>query len=48
MRLGTLWGTILTTILHIISITCSFLTDPYTPEDLIVFRKKRIMVKILL
>ena len=41
MRYGTFWGTILTTILHIISITCSFLTDPYTPEDLIVFRKKK-------
>ena len=41
MRYGTLFATILTTILHIISIVCSFLTDPYTPEDLIVFRKNK-------
>ena len=31
----------MTTILHIISITCSFLTNPYTPEDLIVYRKSK-------
>ena len=41
MRMGTFLGTLLTTILHIISITCSFLTDPYTPEDLIVYRKSK-------
>ena len=41
MKFGILLGTILTTILHIISIVCAFLTDPYTPEDLIVFRKNK-------
>ena len=41
MKLGTLFGTILTTILHFVSITCAFLTNPYDPEDLIVFRKKK-------
>ena len=41
MRLGTLFGIILTTILHILSIICSFLTDPITPEDLIIYRKNK-------
>ena len=41
MRMATIWGTILTTILHFISIICSFLTNPYDPEDLIVFRKNK-------
>ena len=41
MEYSTFFGTLLTTILHIISITCSFLTDPYTPEDLIVYRKNK-------
>lgn len=41
MKFGILLGTLLTTILHIISIVCAFLTDPYTPEDLIVFRKNK-------
>ena len=41
MKYSTFFGTLLTTILHIISITCSFLTDPYTPEDLIVYRKNK-------
>ena len=41
MKWGTFLGTLLTTILHIISITCSFLTDPYSPEDLIVYRKNK-------
>lgn len=41
MKLGTFFGTVLTTLLHIISIVCAFLTDPYTPEDLIVFRKQK-------
>ena len=39
MSLGTIFATILTTILHIVSIICSFLTDPYTPEDLVIYRK---------
>ena len=41
MKLGAFFGTLLTTILHVISIVCAFLTDPYTPEDLIVFRKSK-------
>ena len=41
MRWGTFFATCLTTALHIISIVCSFLTDPYQPEDLIVFRKNK-------
>ena len=41
MKLSTFLGTLLTTVLHYISITCSFLTDPVTPEDLIVFRKSK-------
>ena len=41
MKLSTLFATILTTALHIISIVCSFLTDPYTPEDLVIYRKSK-------
>jgi len=41
MSLGTIFGTILTTALHIVSIVCSFLTDPITPEDLIIYRKSK-------
>ena len=41
MKYSTFFGTLLTTILHFISITCSFLTNPYDPEDLIVFRKNK-------
>ena len=41
MKIATFLGTLLTTVLHYISITCSFLTDPVTPEDLIVFRKSK-------
>ena len=41
MKIGTILGTILTTILHIISIVCGFLTDPITPEDLIIYRKNK-------
>jgi amino acid permease len=41
MNLSTILGTILTTILHFVSIICSFLTNPYAPEDLIVFRKSK-------
>jgi len=41
MKIATFLGTLLTTALHYISITCSFLTDPVTPEDLIVFRKSK-------
>ena len=41
MKLGTFYATLLTTALHIISIICSFLTNPYEPEDLIVYRKNK-------
>ena len=41
MRYGVLFATCLTTVLHIISIVCSYLTNPYSPEDLILYRKKR-------
>ena len=41
MKLSTLFATILTTVLHIVSIVCSFLTDPYTPEDLVIYRKNK-------
>ena len=41
MKLGTVLGLLFTTILHIISIVCSFLTDPITPEDLIIYRKNK-------
>jgi len=39
MSLGTIFATALTTLLHIVSIVCSFLTDPVTPEDLVIYRK---------
>ena len=39
MSLGTIFATALTIALHIISIVCSFLTDPVTPEDLIIYRR---------
>ena len=41
MRYGVFFAICLTTAFHIISIVCSFLTDPYTPEDLIIFRKNK-------
>ena len=41
MQYGTIYATILTTVLHIISIVCSFLTDPVTPEDLVIYRKSK-------
>ena len=41
MRWGVFFATCLTTALHIISIVCSFLTDPYTPEDLVIYRKNK-------
>ena len=41
MSYGTIFATILTTILHIVSIVVSFLTDPYTPEDLVIYRKSK-------
>ena len=41
MSISTIFSTCLTTSLHIISIICSFLTDPVTPEDLIIYRKSK-------
>ena len=41
MRYGVFFATCLTTGLHIISIVCSFLTDPYTPQDLVIYRKNK-------
>ena len=41
MKLSTLFATMLTTGLHFISIICAFLTDPYTPEDLVIYRKSK-------
>ena len=41
MKYSVFFSTCLITFLHIISIVCSFLTDPYTPEDLVIFRKNK-------
>ena len=41
MRYGVFFSTCLTTGIYILSIICSFLTDPYMPEDLIVYRKNK-------
>ena len=41
MRISAILGTLLTTVFHILSIVCGFLTDPITPEDLIIYRKNK-------
>jgi amino acid permease len=41
MKISTFLATLLTTALHIVSIVCSFLTDPYDPEDLVIYRKNK-------
>ena len=41
MKISSALGMLFTTILHIISIVCGFLTDPITPEDLIIYRKNK-------
>ena len=41
MRISAVLGMALTTALHFISIICGFLTDPITPEDLIIYRKNK-------
>jgi amino acid permease len=41
MRMGAMFGMIFTTVLHVVSMVCSFLTDPITPEDLIIYRKNK-------
>ena len=38
MRFSVFYSVCLTTALHIVSITCSYLTDPITPEDVIIYR----------
>jgi amino acid permease len=41
MSHGTIVSVILTTGIHILSMVCSFLTNPITPEDLIIFRQSK-------
>ena len=41
MRISAIFGMALTTVLHFISIICGFLTDPITPEDLIIYQKNK-------
>ena len=41
MRLSTLFSVILVTLLHILSITVAFLTEPIHPEDIIIYRKPK-------
>ena len=41
MSISTIFSTCLTTALHILSIVCSFLTEPIYPEDLIIYRKSK-------
>ena len=39
MKISVFLSCCLTTALHIISIVCSYLTDPITPEDVVIYRK---------
>ena len=39
MKYSTFYSMVLTTILHFLSMICSYLTDPITPEDVIIYRK---------
>ena len=39
MRFSVFYSVCLTTAMHIVSIICSYLTDPITPEDVIIYRK---------
>ena len=41
MKISSILGMLLTTVFHIISIVCGFLTDPINPEDLIIYRKNK-------
>ena len=41
MKISTFFATLLTTALHFVSIIVSFLTDPYQPEDLVIYRKNK-------
>ena len=40
MKFSVFYSMLITTILHFISMICSYLTDPVTPEDVIIYRKK--------
>ena len=40
MRFSIIYAMLITTGLHFISMICSYLTDPITPEDVIIYRKK--------
>ncbi len=41
MKYSIFFSTTLNTILHILAIVCSFLTEPINPEDLIIYRKDK-------
>ena len=41
MKLDTFFGTLLTTGLYALSMIISYLTNPYDPEDLIIYRKSK-------
>ena len=41
MKLSSVLGMLLTTILHFIRIICGFITEPITQEDLIIYRKDK-------
>ena len=41
MKLSIFFSTTLNTVLHILAIVCSFLTEPINPEDLIIYRKDK-------
>ena len=41
MKLATFFGTLLTTGLYALSMIISYLTNPYDPEDLIIYRKNK-------
>ena len=41
MKLATFFGTLLTTGLYALSMIISYLTNPYDPEDLIIYRKSK-------
>ena len=40
MKFSVITSMIITTVLHFLSMICSYLTDPITPEDVIIYRKK--------
>ena len=40
MKFSVFFSMVLTTVLHFISMICSYLTDPMTPKDVIIYRNK--------